>query len=210
MCSALYLLAVLLLCVAWKHVFGYLMVFPRSFNSSIAHYADLRGSVRCSVGYSIESFDISKYWHFRYIGFDISKIKDRTFRYIEISEISIRRKYWKFRYIEISKVSIYRIERVLPSIPSWHPRALYSDIYIERKLRCIKYRNRIVYFLNLSESNRTRLSFDIQHYCCSAVASITSGKPNILISSFSLCPTILFALFLWWKIVKHGTSQLTC
>ena len=39
--------------------------------------------------------------------------------------------------------SIYRIERVLPSIP-WLPRVSYADtVYTERKLGCVKYRNRI-------------------------------------------------------------------
>ena len=54
------------------------------------------------------------------------------------------------------------MERVLPSLP-WHPRVFYADA--ERKLPCIKYRNRAYRscFFVYRYRYRTRFSFDMQH-----------------------------------------------
>lgn len=92
----------------------------------------------------------------------------------------------KLQYIEISNFSIYRIERVLRSIP-WHLRVFYVDS--ETKLGSNEYRNLTDYenVFCLSISYRSRVSFNIEHL---RICLLLNVQPAYWVSNFFLTPTL--------------------
>ena len=100
------------------------------------------------------------------------------------------------------ELSMYRAECVWPSIP-WHARVFYPDIDIERKLRCVKYRNRIDYIVCLSVSYRT----PFRHPCPTLVQSAAAAAAAALCVVVYLV-LLLLLLLLLFAAVRHRTLTL--
>lgn len=132
-----------------------------SVESSTVHCQNHERWVWFSVGYRLESFDISIYRNF-----DILIYRNIDFRYIGISNfdipiVSIYIDISEFRYIDISQYRnyIFRIERIFPSV-TWHPPYIYfadtaQDIFYVSTIEIVSYR----FHFRIPESHYRSTSF---------------------------------------------------